>query len=220
MLVQAHRLRTEVEILYLPFPLKRHIIEYATRAGAPDAPPGNISGNPSENDNIIDKKPENEHAGDADRIEGTVAKPLQEREGEKVAVELNLPENLHSKVLQDTEAQRLWEGRCLAIEQLPAVLDACAALSLDKSFGYITLIRQFIPSATEMGLDSEGRTLPECLRGSESSLGWVISDVTFGVPIFDAALNRAVCHRIVAMQLLAGTFTGGEGGNLFFLVTK
>eukprot|EP00047_Mylnosiga_fluctuans_P004767 m.236504 g.236504 ORF g.236504 m.236504 type:complete len:826 (+) comp12981_c0_seq1:40-2517(+) len=126
----------------------------------------------------------------AEQPDSDAAKPA-----ERSSSLLNLPDSLLDKVKQDNARLAGWQAKCLMAEKLPVVLQLVEALALQNEFGYITLIRQCQPSAAHPA--------PDVLSGSANNDGWEVLDVTFGVPIFDAALNRAVCQRIRSMQLLS-----------------
>ena len=80
---------------------------------------------------------------------------------------------------------------------------------MDCAFGYVTLIKQTDAQAHKEGErqgEGEGEEESQRTQSVENNNGWTVVDVVYGVPIFDAALNRAVCHRIRAHHLLSGEF--------------
>eukprot|EP00048_Salpingoeca_helianthica_P005061 m.83796 g.83796 ORF g.83796 m.83796 type:complete len:328 (+) comp13458_c0_seq3:83-1066(+) len=106
---------------------------------------------------------------------------------------LNLPDSLQTKIDRDTAAREAWTASCAELAGLPVLATLARELRLDVSFGYVTLLRQV----------RDGDAGPGELGAAAANKGWSVADVVFGIPIFDAALNRAVCTRVRTHRLLS-----------------
>jgi hypothetical protein len=106
------------------------------------------------------------------------------------------------------------------LEYHPLVQKVQEKLGLQYGFGYITLANydnlnlpdnpRWEESADDEKEDDEEEVAEEArnLCGSKmvnrtNSNNWVPVDVTFGMPLFDPQLNKAVCDRIASFQLFS-----------------
>ncbi|XP_067934603.1 protein FAM91A1-like [Watersipora subatra] len=104
------------------------------------------------------------------------------------------------------------------LAQHPAVLELSKHIDLNTNCGYISMLnsetichQSVHRSASTDILDSElatGEDL-ETETGVVDYSQWVLSDCCFGIPLFDAKLNRDICSKIMSHNLLSSTSLNG-----------
>ncbi|KJE91689.1 hypothetical protein, variant [Capsaspora owczarzaki ATCC 30864] len=100
----------------------------------------------------------------------------------------------------------------LPLSQHPSVLALSKHIDLAHACGYISMLKLGNSSDTSIALDAE--TLPDGseLPASLTHIGffhpahatdWVVLDLAFGIPLFDAIINAEVCRRMAVHNLFA-----------------
>lgn len=97
------------------------------------------------------------------------------------------------------------DAESISDEQHPTVHDLARHLDLEHSCGYVTLMR--LHPAPPSSLPEDDDLLESTfirVASGESDSDWNLLDCSFGIPLFDATLNRQVCQRVVDSALCQG----------------
>ena len=90
-------------------------------------------------------------------------------------------------------AKKGWEGMCDKLFELDVVQEVGRQLDLQHNVGYLTLVR---PCTLPRDAAATATAAEEVAENE-----WVVFNVSFGIPLFDAKVNARVCAEIQAQKL-------------------
>lgn len=101
----------------------------------------------------------------------------------------------------NSESQSSLDSKDHSFEDHPAIIELSKKVDLTKTCGFVTLIRHplFFYYQRQGLIDDNADEEQE--KDNEHEY-WTLLDCSFGIPLFDRALNKRVCNRLLKQNLL------------------
>ena len=103
----------------------------------------------------------------------------------------------HPAAATTIDAKEAWEEMCDKLFELDAIQEVGRQLDLQHNVGYLTLVRPCTSSAATLAPSADNGGVDDAAKAKE----WVVFNVSFGIPLFDARVNARVCEQIQAQKL-------------------
>lgn len=194
-LVQGYGMTKDPEIAHLPFPVPESFLK-SLGISIPASPQRLFTPPTSPPRAILTSTPKGRDSVDSDTLGADVnASPMKAGSDDPTGAGDNpqLTEG-RQRVLGQEEASHIhdpWTAEHFELCSLSPVRRVFNALRLQESCGFITLVKY------SQGADGAG--------AGKSTDEWVLFDVSFGIPLFDARVNRCILEQILARQLFSAT---------------